>query len=125
LISAVDTLPKRHTPAHTKALRIQPVCLQDISTADRRNLADRLAHAAEEHILVTHGTDTMIETAQFVAEDRRLAGKRIVFVGSFKPECFKESDAAFNVGVAIGGLQVCACALARRRQHRPRRPAVV
>lgn len=59
--------------------------------------------------MVTHGTDTLIETATFVEADARLEGKKIVFVGSFKPECFKGSDAAFNVGVAIGGLQVGAC----------------
>ena len=67
-----------------------------------------MAHATQDFILVTHGTDTMIQSAQFVAKDHRIseAGKSVVFVGSFKPECFKGSDAAFNIGVAVGALQV-------------------
>eukprot|EP00750_Incisomonas_marina_P014898 INCI17933.1.p1 GENE.INCI17933.1~~INCI17933.1.p1 ORF type:complete len:407 (+),score=56.86 INCI17933.1:449-1669(+) len=80
---------------------------QDITISDRRQIADALALARADHIVVTHGTDTLIETATFVESDARLQGKKIVFVGSFKPECFKGSDAAFNVGVAIGGLQYC------------------
>ena len=59
-------------------------------------------------MLVTHGTDTMIETALGLNADPRIAGssKTIIVLGSFKPECFKASDATFNVGVAIGALEV-------------------
>ena len=56
-----------------------------------------------EKIIVTHGTDTMIETANFVADNLENTGnKRVVFTGAFLPECFKDSDADFNVGVALG-----------------------
>ena len=56
-----------------------------------------------EKIIVTHGTDTMIETANFVADNLENPGNKIVvFTGAFLPECFKDSDADFNVGVALG-----------------------
>jgi L-asparaginase len=88
--------------------RLLVVPCQDISAADRRNLADAVAEAEENFVLVTHGTDTMVESALALDGDARIrrSSKRIVFVGSFKPERFKDSDATFNIGVAIGALQV-------------------
>jgi len=48
----------------------------------------------------------MLQTAQQLALDERLKSKTIVLTGAFKPERFVESDASFNVGLAIGALQV-------------------
>ena len=59
-----------------------------------------------EKIIVTHGTDTMIETANFVADNLENTGNKIVvFTGAFLPESFKDSDADFNVGVALGAFE--------------------
>ena len=53
-------------------------------------------------VIVTHGTDTMIESAAYVAA-RGVADKKcVVFTGSMKPERFYDSDAPFNIGCAVG-----------------------
>ena len=59
--------------------------------------------ASAHKILITHGTDTMMQTAAFIAECQ--LDKMIILTGSFLPETFKDSDADFNIGVAIGALQ--------------------
>jgi L-asparaginase len=53
------------------------------------------------HILITHGTDTMIDTGKTLME---IPGKCIVLTGAMEPAHFKSSDAMFNIGVAIGAL---------------------
>ncbi|VDP08127.1 unnamed protein product [Soboliphyme baturini] len=55
-------------------------------------------------ILITHGTDRLLDTAAALAGANLY--KVIVMTGSFKPERFKGSDAEFNVGLAFGALQV-------------------
>ena len=54
------------------------------------------------HILITHGTDSMKETAEALAD---VAGKTIVMTGALNPARFKDSDAVFNIGCAIGAVQ--------------------
>jgi len=70
---------------------------------DRTLIRQRVEAAPEKHILITHGTDTMTATAE------RLSGlddKVIVFTGSMLPARFRTSDALFNLGCAVGALQV-------------------
>ena len=55
---------------------------------------------------MTHGTDTLIETARFLAQSGAAAAKAVAFTGAMKPERFKDSDAAFNVGAAVGATAV-------------------
>ncbi|KAK3094175.1 hypothetical protein FSP39_025028 [Pinctada imbricata] len=76
---------------------------QDITDSDRKNLIEACQEAQETKILVTHGTDTMIQTAEYLA--RHLSNKVVVLTGAFLPETFKESDADFNIGTGIGALQ--------------------
>ncbi|XP_077866277.1 thioredoxin-related transmembrane protein 1-like, partial [Saccoglossus kowalevskii] len=57
----------------------------------------------QKKILITHGTDTMIQTASYLAQKK--LKKTIIFTGAFLPETFKGSDAEFNIGVALGALQ--------------------
>lgn len=57
----------------------------------------------QDKILITHGTDTMIETGEFLTIHK--LPKIIAITGAFLPETFKDSDADFNVGCAIGALQ--------------------
>ncbi len=70
---------------------------------DRALIRQRVAAAPESLILITHGTDTMTETAARLAD---LPGKVIVFTGSMVPARFRQSDAIFNLGCAVGALQV-------------------
>ncbi|HET7844546.1 MAG TPA: asparaginase domain-containing protein [Xanthomonadales bacterium] len=72
-------------------------------TADDRDLVRRtIAAQPGRHVLVTHGTDTMVETA-LVLED--IAGKVIVLTGALNPARFAGSDAVFNIGTAVGAVQ--------------------
>lgn len=73
-----------------------------MTDADRALVRERVRAAPERHLLITHGTDTMTETAAVLAD---IAEKVIVFTGSMLPARFRQNDALFNLGCAIGGLQ--------------------
>ena len=53
-------------------------------------------------MLVTHGTDSMVETARVLAS---LSDKTIVLTGALNPARFRGSDAEFNIGTAVGAVQ--------------------
>lgn len=73
-------------------------------TDDDRELIRRTIEAQPaEHFLVTHGTDTMVETAKVLSA---IKGKTIVLTGALNPARFQSSDAVFNIGCAIGAVQV-------------------
>lgn len=75
---------------------------QEITEDDRKELLKICKNSQHSHIIMTHGTDTMIETAKFLSQ---LINKTIVLTGAHLPECVKESDADFNLGFAIGIIQ--------------------
>mmetsp|Transcript_35316 Transcript_35316/g.59957 ORF Transcript_35316/g.59957 Transcript_35316/m.59957 type:complete len:182 (+) Transcript_35316:60-605(+) len=58
-------------------------------------------------IVVTHGTDTMVETAQYIQKHLGDHCASIAFTGATKPERFIDSDASFNVGMAVGATSIC------------------
>ncbi|MGE0587479.1 MAG: asparaginase domain-containing protein [Cyclobacteriaceae bacterium] len=76
----------------------------EINDADREQLTELIIKSNLEHIIITHGTDTMIETATHLAEHIR--NKVIVITGAMRPEQFSNSDAPVNIGTAIGAVQV-------------------
>ncbi|MBK7211521.1 MAG: asparaginase domain-containing protein [Dokdonella sp.] len=68
-----------------------------------RDLLRRLIEAQpHRHVLVTHGTDTMVETAAVLAS---IKDKVIVLTGALNPARFQGSDAVFNIGCAVGAVQ--------------------
>ena len=69
----------------------------DMTDADRALIREAVAKDAATHVLITHGTDTMTETA---AALQGIAGKTIVLTGSLNPARFRGSDAIFNIGGA-------------------------
>jgi L-asparaginase len=73
-----------------------------ITQADRELLRDAIAAQPARHVLVTHGTDTMVETAKVLAG---VPGKTIVITGALNPAGFRGSDAEFNIGTAVGAVQ--------------------
>jgi L-asparaginase len=77
----------------------------DIDAADRAALAAEVARAAERRIVITHGTDTMADTARVLAD---IPGKTMVLAGALAPARFAESDAAFNLGMAFAIAQAAA-----------------
>jgi L-asparaginase len=73
-----------------------------IDAADRELLRATIAAQPTRHVLVTHGTDTMVETAKVLAS---LPERTIVLTGALPPARFRGSDAEFNVGTAVGAVQ--------------------
>jgi L-asparaginase len=76
----------------------------DMKDADREAIAQNCGHCEETKIVVTHGTDTMVETARVLAE--RVEGKTIVLTGAMIPYAFGSSDGMFNLGSALSFVQV-------------------
>lgn len=74
----------------------------DLTDEDRDLIRTRVARATCPRILITHGTDTMVLTAQALQE---VEDKTIVLVGSLSPAQFKDSDAAFNIGFSVAAVQ--------------------
>lgn len=74
----------------------------DMDDADRAAIRAAIERQPHRHVLVTHGTDTMVETARAL---EGLEGKVIVLTGALNPARFQGSDAVFNVGCAVGAVQ--------------------
>ncbi|MDH3645151.1 MAG: asparaginase domain-containing protein [Gammaproteobacteria bacterium] len=74
----------------------------DLADADRAIIRDAVAACNSTKILVTHGTDTMTDTAAVLND---IEGKTIVLTGALSPARFRSTDASFNVGMAIAALQ--------------------
>lgn len=75
----------------------------EMTDEDRELIKKACIGAAADKILITHGTDTMIDTAGILSA---IPNKVIVLTGASQPYRFRESDAEFNIGVAIGALNV-------------------
>ena len=74
-----------------------------MTDADRSRILDRCVAAAESRIVITHGTDTVAETAAVLG--RKLSGKTIVLTGAMVPYQFGSSDGMFNLGTALAFVQ--------------------
>lgn len=74
----------------------------DLTDDHRTAIKDAVSASDAAQILVTHGTDTMIKTALFLAD---IADKTIVLTGAMQPASLRNSDAAFNVGFALAAVQ--------------------
>lgn len=74
----------------------------DLTDEDRDMLRQTVAEQPSRRIVVTHGTDTMTESARALAG---LADKTIVLTGSLSPARFSETDATFNLGMAFAAAQ--------------------
>lgn len=74
----------------------------DLDDQDRARIHAAVAGCDSERILITHGTDTMVETGKALQD---IPGKTIVMTGSLNPARFQNSDAVFNIGCAIGAVQ--------------------
>ena len=73
-----------------------------INDDDRVLMRATIAAQSERCVLVTHGTDSMVETAKVLAE---ITDKTIVLTGALNPARFEGSDAEFNIGCAVGAVQ--------------------
>jgi L-asparaginase len=78
-----------------------------MTAADRSIIVEQCRQAAEPRILITHGTDTMIDTAAVLASALGpSSGKTVVLTGAMIPYAFGSSDGLFNLGSALSFVQV-------------------
>jgi L-asparaginase len=76
----------------------------EMTATDREVIVRNCTQCAESRIVITHGTDTMVETAAALA--RGLTGKTVVLTGAMIPYDFGSSDGLFNLGSALSFVQV-------------------
>jgi L-asparaginase len=91
----------------------------DMTEADRARIVESCVRSPETRIVITHGTDTMVETARAVA--RGVSGKTVVLTGAMVPYAFGSSDGLFNLGSALSFAAVLppGVYLAMNGQHLP------
>ncbi|MCX5767942.1 MAG: asparaginase domain-containing protein [Gemmatimonadetes bacterium] len=75
----------------------------DMTPADRQKIVAACASCAEPRIVITHGTDTMVETATAIAA--AVTDKTVVLTGAMVPFAFGSSDGLFNLGSALSFVQ--------------------
>jgi len=69
-----------------------------LTDKDRVLIAEAIRNCSQDRILVTHGTDTMVKTANGLGD---LSGKTVVFTGAMQPAALRQTDAIFNIGFAV------------------------
>ncbi len=78
----------------------------EMTEADRSIIAHNCKRSKSKNIIITHGTDRMVETAQFLAKEQ-ISSKTIVLTGAMIPHAFGiSSDGFFNLGSALAFVQV-------------------
>ncbi len=118
-LSGTLTFRGTHLPEILRASRITvPVQLEILRLIDslemqdthRQEIVAACKRAPESTIVVTHGTDTMTDTACFLgsaaAQDPELRAKAVVLTGAMLPYTVLHSDAAFNLGFALAAAQL-------------------
>ncbi|CAN5627405.1 hypothetical protein BH18VER1_BH18VER1_15590 [soil metagenome] len=76
----------------------------EMTDADRGLIVQNCLQCAEDRIVITHGTDTMTDTAAAIARD--VTGKTVVLTGAMIPYAFGSSDGLFNLGSALSFVQI-------------------
>ncbi|MEZ5293688.1 MAG: asparaginase domain-containing protein [Vicinamibacterales bacterium] len=94
---------RSHVPVAVE--RLLMIDSLDMTGADRALVVEHCRISPERRIVVTHGTDTMVETASAVAA-AALPDKTVVFTGAMIPYAFGSSDGLFNLGSALSFAQV-------------------
>ena len=80
----------------------------EMSETDRARILERCRAVRERLIVITHGTDTMPETARVLGRDLRGSDKTVVLTGAMVPYKFGSSDGMFNLGTAVAFVQTLA-----------------
>ncbi len=96
-------LEKAHPSFDSEVISLLRKDSLDLTEKHRNKILEACQKTAADKVVVTHGTDTMIETARKLS---KIKNKAIVLTGAMKPEKFSDSDASFNVGGAVGALNV-------------------
>ncbi|MDX1481166.1 MAG: asparaginase domain-containing protein [Woeseiaceae bacterium] len=77
----------------------------ELTDEDRQVICDYVWSSDDERFVITHGTDTMVDTAAALGE---LEDKVVVMTGALSPARFRSTDAVFNVGMAVAAVQIAA-----------------
>lgn len=83
----------------------------EMDDADRAQVVAAVGGCVAARVLISHGTDTMAETARALAADAACSAKTVVLVGAFLPAVFRDSDADFNIGFALGAALCLPCGI--------------
>ena len=75
----------------------------ELDNADRAAVRNAVLACEAKHVLITHGTDTMAQTAEAL---RDIADKTVVLTGAMQPARLRSTDAIFNVGFAIAAARM-------------------
>jgi len=88
---------------HTHIKRILMIDSLNMTEADRKKILHECQTSLEDKILITHGTDTMTETAKLLGQ--HIKDKTIILTGAMIPYAFGSSDGLFNLGSALAFRQ--------------------
>ena len=105
---AGSCVPHILAQARAEFPRVQPLMWLDsldMIDADRKHIAEAIAAAEEDRIVVIHGTGTMGLTARYLAP--LVVDKTVVLTGAMRPHSLGRSDAGFNLGGALIAAQLC------------------
>jgi L-asparaginase len=94
-------LGRSRLPVHIKTVMM--IDSLSMSETDRKKILAECQSSAEDKILITHGTDTMTETARLLGQ--HITNKTIILTGAMVPYAFGSSDGLFNLGSALAFLQ--------------------
>ncbi len=89
---------------HTHIKKILMIDSLNMTEADRKKILHECQISVEDKILITHGTDTMTETAKLLGQ--HIKNKTIILTGAMIPYAFGSSDGLFNLGSALAFLQI-------------------
>lgn len=78
----------------------------DMVDSDRAALVEALNTVTNDRVIITHGTDTMPETARYIEANAELGHKVVVLTGAMQPASMRKSDASFNLGAAVAALNL-------------------
>jgi L-asparaginase len=97
-------LGRCHVDVHLRTIMM--IDSLDMSDADRDAIVQNCRQCEETRVVITHGTDTMVDTARALARSSGVEGKTIVLTGAMVPYAFGSSDGMFNLGSALSFVQV-------------------
>lgn len=100
-----EILSRAHVPGPVTVTELLRKDSLELTDQDRTAIRTAIAAADDPQVIITHGTDTMVETAQVL---RDLPGRTIVLTGALQPGRFMDSDASFNLGMAVAAVQILA-----------------
>ena len=97
-----DLLTKMNVNIDYKISPLMRVDSLDMDDGDREKILNHILKSNYDKILITHGTDTIVDTAIYL---NQLNNKTVVLTGSLKPALFIDNDAIFNIGCAFTSVQ--------------------